>query len=1543
VSAPGEISRPEEVIGRLRELYEYAEDDDRRRAALLLGLAIADRAAMLPDSDAGHGELARQGSSLLDESGEDSPSVREARESLDRSRQLSQGPDTFLLRGGDLNWDVDWEALRGPSEAAANMRAMLPMLASMFPAQSPLRQALTDFVEVSNAIDRGQWTPASDVMLKKSIEQFEQADLDPGLGMVLRFVALFVRVQRCRLAEQAGGHPVWPPLADIDALITEFETTDLLDNLVWGPFPSSMEGFPHYIIAFLLTVRLLADIRSPDIRRDAPWRDNVLQLLARADEHFDKAPPAYAGLVRQMRDNLAQPREALRQWQHAPSPASPPPRTTPIPRPGPAPAAAQPPATDPATARPSLDKVLDEVKEGVVVDGPATPWFSLSGPFGQFATPAGLAGVRLLAQASENPVLMALTRVMSVFEAAVARRWTEAAEREVAELERQAEQDYEGPDSALSERAKVKSMLAVAHVVKWQLCSQSPRLDERPSAREAVGLVTEMETALDLMKAATAEYPDAPGLDGLQGILHMMVSSVLTDIGRPGGPQPDAEMIRRSREHLAQVPPSLAEQLPPVVQDVFLLQELIGAGRQATEDEAARLAGRFGEVYETSGIALLSAETAVAEVRRSPTLASLGVALGELNQAGVVLPAGHPLHFRRLILLAEMQTLLACHSTDPLPISDAIGTTIDAGQIASTVGEQQSAARRLVLIFSAMVTMGHGDGPFDQAEEFFRSALAGAADADWALRVTATVGLGAVAGLRAAQSGDQQAHDLAERLIADAETLLPPAEVTNDWYAAAHALYLWTSTRAMRGQDAGLLPVALRVTDRLDEMLVSYLAQIRDEGENGEPAAADPFAAQLKSLRDRRALLLAGPEGSAGEPGPASTTRPGGPDGGGEAARRVLDRLAATAGFQELGRETRRGRSQADLQDKAMLESAITDLHSALSGIQADNSLRGPVDEALGRCAAELYWSWPDRRTMDVLREAIVHLNRAVTVGARQLPSPERADLLDLLACCRHEVALRHEVEAERVQARIEADRAARAAIRELARCVLLAEHTGQALSLAARANESVARNIEWCLADGNDRAAVEIAEVGRGLVLMSVVLAGHVEEVLRGAGEHDVADAWRQGTKEGRLAALDALWRLDASTRLLASPTVDQLSVMLTATGIDALVYLSWPAGADSDSPGHAVLVRSLTSQVEVLALPGLAGSEGEPLAAYLAALDGALTSFDADAMNEEGFRGGPGGLAWADALIELGSWTHDNILGPLIEHVRGWDLDHRPHLALIPLGELAVIPYAAAWTQDQQVPGSRRYAIEDVTLTYAASARLLAEVSRRPRQPLSDRVVLVSDPTGEFPMSRVAARLLAKHQYPRAEVYGLKNAPCGPATAEVVLAALPGADRPGASLLHLVTHGEAEPVPRLQAYGDDWLRLGRILEQARDRSPEAPGGLVITNACLTDSTRANYDESMTLATAFLAAGACSVIGTRWPVDDDTTAALSLRLHYHLQMGRSPAEALRRAQLDLLRPSAGIRKSLGPHLEAIDETRLSHPASWAGYVHHGSDTRETS
>src|SRR5262249_3883109 len=283
---------------------------------------------------------------------------------------------------------------------------------------------------------------------------------------------------------------------------------------------------------------------------------------------------------------------------------------------------------------------------------------------------------------------------------------------------------------------------------------------------------------------------------------------------------------------------------------------------------------------------------------------------------------------------------------------------------------------------------------------------------------------------------------------------------------------------------------------------------------------------------------------------------------------------------------------------------------------------------------------------------------------------------------------------------------------------------------IAARANEIVARTVGWCLDDGRPRAAVEIVEAGRSLVLASVVLAGQVEEVLRGAGQHTVADGWRHGAARGRAAGLNALWDTRHGQSLLATPTADEVSAIpLRTAAINAVVYLVPPPPSDAPGsvnesgpaaapPGRALLVRpGFGSRVEVVELPGMVTGAGTPLAGYLEAFGAALEGQEPTRRHPEGFRGSPGGRVWADAPAELGWWPRAPIVGPLVEHIRGWSLDGTPHLALVPLGELAAIPYAAAWMEDPTVPGGRRYAVHDLVLTQAVSARLLGELTRRPR----------------------------------------------------------------------------------------------------------------------------------------------------------------------------------------------------------------------------------
>jgi CHAT domain-containing protein len=291
--------------------------------------------------------------------------------------------------------------------------------------------------------------------------------------------------------------------------------------------------------------------------------------------------------------------------------------------------------------------------------------------------------------------------------------------------------------------------------------------------------------------------------------------------------------------------------------------------------------------------------------------------------------------------------------------------------------------------------------------------------------------------------------------------------------------------------------------------------------------------------------------------------------------------------------------------------------------------------------------------------------------------------------------------------------------------------------------------------------------------------------------------------------------------------------------------------------------------------------------------------------------------------------------VIAPLLARTTRWGLSRPPHLVLVPLGELAAVPFAAAWTPDPAAADGRRHAIEDFEISYSASARLLIDAAGRRRPGPGSRPVLLVDPTGQFPYSRRTARALVERFYPNAHWYG-RRAPDGAASTERTLEALVPADdlATGAPVVQLFTHGRMLPTPAVQTQ-DGWLSLSDVVDRGRRRSPDTGCGLVVTTACLTDATRSHVDESVTLAAALQAAGAAGVVGTRWPVDDPAAAALTYRLHHHLDAGRPPAAALRLAQLDLVRARTR-RPDLPPRLADLPADLLADPAAWAGFVQHG-------
>ena len=78
-----------------------------------------------------------------------------------------------------------------------------------------------------------------------------------------------------------------------------------------------------------------------------------------------------------------------------------------------------------------------------------------------------------------------------------------------------------------------------------------------------------------------------------------------------------------------------------------------------------------------------------------------------------------------------------------------------------------------------------------------------------------------------------------------------------------------------------------------------------------------------------------------------------------------------------------------------------------------------------------------------------------------------------------------------------------------------------------------------------------------------------------------------------------------------------------------------------------------------------------------------------------------------------------------------------------------------------------------------------------------------------------------------------------------------------------------------------------------------------------------------MSLARAFLYAGAPSIVMTLWTVSDEESYQLMLEFYRYLLKGKTTSEALRRAKLEML---------------SSEDPEYQQPQYWAGYISVGRD-----
>ncbi|WP_031003683.1 CHAT domain-containing protein [Streptomyces sp. NRRL F-5727] len=508
-------------------------------------------------------------------------------------------------------------------------------------------------------------------------------------------------------------------------------------------------------------------------------------------------------------------------------------------------------------------------------------------------------------------------------------------------------------------------------------------------------------------------------------------------------------------------------------------------------------------------------------------------------------------------------------------------------------------------------------------------------------------------------------------------------------------------------------------------------------------------------------------------------------------------------------------------------------------------------------------------------------------------------------------------------------------AVRASAWTVLLQSGTAHAAGVGRRIGEEALEVAHWCVADGAYDEAVRALDAGRGLVLHSATVTDSVPEMLASLGQEELAAEWRASAagpvdqvdpagfgssgppSRLRRRVLDALAASPHRRRLLDVPTPDEIGRALTAMGRTALVYLA-PGG---EGGGGAALIVDARGTVTALDLPELR-ADAVALTAYHQVgapgrdAGGPPETTPAPAAPQDRYRGGA-------ELTRLCDWAGSAVMEPLLKAVpRG--IGRAPSLVLVPMGELGVVPWHAARI-------GRRRACQAASISYVPSARLLCELAAR--RPAGVREALVvGNPTLDLYHAGEEAQAIHRVFHPHGTLLGP-----GTATPAAVTGWL--SEKRG-GMLHLACHGVLNQGDRHSSYlklSGGELSAEQLTEgSARYRELE----LVVLAACRTHVSGHGYDEAYSLATAFLVAGARSVLGSLWTVPDGATSLLMYMTHHYMaREGRTPGEALREAQSWMLQDRRtrqappGMPADMAARVPELDADDL---AAWAGFTHLG-------
>jgi CHAT domain-containing protein/Tfp pilus assembly protein PilF len=330
------------------------------------------------------------------------------------------------------------------------------------------------------------------------------------------------------------------------------------------------------------------------------------------------------------------------------------------------------------------------------------------------------------------------------------------------------------------------------------------------------------------------------------------------------------------------------------------------------------------------------------------------------------------------------------------------------------------------------------------------------------------------------------------------------------------------------------------------------------------------------------------------------------------------------------------------------------------------------------------------------------------------------------------------------------------------------------------------------------------------------------------------------------------------------------------------------------------------------------------------------------------------------AAELRRLSKELYKQLIHPVAEHIEKAD-----RILVVVDGPLHYLPFGALVREVASSDGQLHdeYIAEWKPLHSVLSAAIYADLKRERRGPQQDHALLLGafgDPKFPADLSKVPEQItdIRVHSAVRRGTLQFEPLPFSRREVEGIAALFPPekvtislgeeateerakAMAKGTRILHFATHARMDDQFPLnsalaltmpEGFPEDrdngLLQVWEIFERVR-----LDADLVVLSACETALGEEQGGEGLIgLTRAFQYAGARTVMASLWSVQDQATSELMIRFYKHLRAGLPKDEALRQAQIELIRGPIEVVNEKG------EKTVLdaSSPYFWAGFQLYG-------